>query len=500
MLQVLLLEDSKLDAQILAAELELDAPIALTRVESRAAFTAALDGGPYDIILSDYRVPGFGGDEALVVAREQSPDVPFIFVSGALGEQTAIDLLKRGATDYVLKDHLERLRPSVDRALREAREKTERQRAEQTLREREQTLSTLMSNLPGMAFRRDLERPWRIRFASDGCCALTGYEPSALYDAAQGWERCLHPDDVDRFDREASAAYREGAQLTATYRIRTPAGEERWVWERSAAPGGSTRAGGSVEGFVTDITQQKAAEAEVSRRIEFEQQLIGIVSHDLRNPLNAITLGAARLLKQEGLHEAATRSVRRILASAERAARMIRDLLDFTQARLGGGLPLTPARVDVSALIAQVVEEFEHAHPERVVAQTDREQMLAECDADRIVQALTNLVGNAISYSPPGTPVAVHGHVEGDQVVLAVHNQGDPIPAARLQDLFKPLSRGTQKVDLQTRSIGLGLFIVHSIVRAHGGDVTVHSTAEEGTTFVMRIPQQRERNTRDDHA
>ncbi|MDB4985091.1 MAG: sensor signal transduction histidine kinase [Myxococcaceae bacterium] len=499
MLQVLLLEDSKLDAQIVAAELE-ERRCELTRVESRAAFRAALDSCSYDLILSDYRVPGFGGDEALVVARDQCPDIPFIFVSGALGEETAIDLLKRGATDYVLKDRLERLVPSVDRALREAREKAERQRAEQLLREREQTLSTLMSNLPGMAFRRDLERPWRLRFASRGCHALTGSEPEALYDCEQGWERFMHPLDVARFEEEARSAYAAGVQLTSTYRILTPSGQERWVWERSAAMATPERGSQSVEGFATDITQQKAAEAEVSRRIEFEQQLIGIVSHDLRNPLNAITLGAARLIKQDGLQEATTRSVRRILASAERAARMIRDLLDFTQARLGGGIPLVPQLVDVAELLGQVVEEFEHAHPERKLDLVCSGPLLARCDADRIVQALTNLAGNAITYSAPGTAIGLHGHLAAGDVLLEVHNLGEPIPEERMLELFKPLSRGVKTVDLQTRSIGLGLFIVDSIARAHGGGVTVRSNAEEGTTFVLRIPQQLERNLSDDEA
>jgi signal transduction histidine kinase len=219
---------------------------------------------------------------------------------------------------------------------------------------------------------------------------------------------------------------------------------------------GSLRGHEAVEGFATDITQQKAAEAEVRRRIVFEQQLIGIVSHDLRNPLNAITLGAARLLKQEGLNAAGTQSVRRILGSAERAARMIRDLLDFTQARLGGGIPLSATQVDVAELITQVVEEFEHAHPERKLVPSHAGSMLAVCDPDRIVQALSNLVGNAIAYSNPGSAIDIKGALEGTDVVFEVHNTGDPIPEARMAELFKPLSRGGRKVDLQTRSIGLG--------------------------------------------
>jgi len=491
MLHVLLLEDSKLDAQIIAAHLEEGGlPVELARVESRTTFERALQTGPVDLILSDYNIPGFGGDEALVVARRECPHTPFIFVSGALGEHAAVELLKRGATDYVLKDRLERLVPSVERALRESSEKAERHKAEERLRERERTLSTLMRNLPGMAFRRAYSRPWRIQFASDGCRPLTGYEPSTLYAWDElGWESVMHPDDVARVEEELRAAMAEGRQLTTTYRIRTASGEERWVWERSQVHPALGSDDASVEGFATDITQQKETEAEVRRRIEFEQQLIGIVSHDLRTPLNSITLGAAALLRQEGLNPAGTRSVRRILASAERAARMIRDLLDFTQARLGGGIPVTPRAVSLHALLSQVVEEFEHSHPERKIDLLEASEIEAEWDPDRIMQALTNLIGNAVAYSPRETTVTLRSRLEGAEAVIEVHNLGEPIPESRMASLFKPLSRGAGKVDLQTRSIGLGLYIVHSIARAHDGEVSVRSSAEDGTTFALRLPR-----------
>jgi signal transduction histidine kinase len=273
-----------------------------------------------------------------------------------------------------------------------------------------------------------------------------------------------------------------------SYRIRTREGEVRWLWSRSlprCAPDGTPEC---FEGFATDITQQKTAEEEVRQRIEFEQQLIGIVSHDLRNPLFSITLGASTLLKREGLEERVTTSVRRILASAERAGRMIRDLLDFTQARLGG-IPVARSPLCLHAHAGQVLEELGHLHPERTLELEQVGDTRGEWDPDRMAQVLTNLVGNALKYSSPGTPVRVQARGEGEQVLLEVHNEGEPIPPERLPHLFKPLSRGTAKADLQTRSIGLGLYIVDSIVRAHGGTITVRSTAAEGTRFCVRLPR-----------
>jgi phosphoserine phosphatase RsbU/P len=496
MLHAVLLEDSKIDAQIIAANLE-DAgyQVALTRVETKPAFLEALRAESVDIVLSDYKLPGFGGEEALQLALELRPDVPFIFVSGALGEHTAIELLKRGATDYVLKDHIERLAPSVGRALREASEKIERRRAEERLRDRERTLSTLMSNLPGMAFRRRVEPPFQLEFGSDGCRALTGLDAVTLRERTRGWADVVHEDDRERLAGEIARSLADGTQLTSTYRIRTHNGELRWVWERSVAQRDADGAVGTVEGFVTDITQQRAIEEEMRQRVEFEQQLIGIVSHDLRNPLNSITLGAAALLKQEGLNAAGTRQVRRILASAERAARMIRDLLDFTQARLGGGIPVTPKRVALNALVEQVVEEFEHSHPERRVVIVEASAVDGAWDADRVMQALGNLIGNAVAYSPEDTTVTVRARAEGDHALIEVHNVGEPIPEERLPVLFKPLSRGTHRVAAGSRSIGLGLYIVQSIARAHGGDVDARSSREEGTTFRLKLPFDMERTT-----
>jgi phosphoserine phosphatase RsbU/P len=490
-LRILLLEDSPLDAELMSAELEQsNVAFELRRVDTHAGFNAALSEGQFDIILSDYHVPGFDGIAALAAARLACADVPFLFVSGALGEERAIELLKRGATDYVLKDRLERLVPSVERALSEAREKAERRRAERLLLERERTLSTLMSNLPGMAFRRRLTAPWPFEFASEGCLALTGFPPEALYAGGEAsWASIMHAEDVERFERESSAALTEARQLTITYRIMTRSGQQKWLWERSVAHYDKSRSLCFIEGFVTDISQQKAAEEAAQRSAEFEKQLIGIVSHDLRNPLNTITLGASLLLRREELDDKSTHLVRRIVASAERATRMIRDLLDFTQARLGSGIPIEPKSIDLHAHALQAVEELQHTHPGRMVETLQEGDTFGDWDPDRIHQVIMNLTGNALAYSPPDSVVTVRTRGQSDNVALEVHNFGDCIPPERLPQVFAPLSRGVRAGDLQSRSIGLGLFIVDSIVRAHAGKIVVRSDALTGTTFTVCLPR-----------
>ncbi len=179
----------------------------------------------------------------------------------------------------------------------------------------------------------------------------------------------------------------------------------------------------------------------------------------------------------------------RIQSSAERATRMIRDLLDFTQARLGGGIPVHPGPLDLSTFVPTVVEEVQLSFPEREIRFEHRGDGRGSWDADRLAQVLTNLLNNALRYSPAEAPVSVRVRGEAERLDLEVHNPGPAIPAEVLGRLFQPLQRGTSHDDPGGRSVGLGLFIVQHIVHAHGGTVEVRSTDTEGTTFTIRLPR-----------
>jgi signal transduction histidine kinase/CheY-like chemotaxis protein len=235
--------------------------------------------------------------------------------------------------------------------------------------------------------------------------------------------------------------------------------------------------------------QQQRDQEELRRRTEFEQQLIGIVSHDLRNPLGAITMAAGLLLASPGLSERQLKAAQRIASSCERATRLIRDFLDFTQARLGTGIPLKRRLTDLDDVTRHVVDEVLQAHPERQVQVEPCGGCHGQWDPDRIAQVLTNLVGNALAYSPPGTPVSVKTRTEPGYALLEIHNEGTPISPELLPRLFEPLTRGAPTSGQQSRSIGLGLYIVREIVRGHGGSVDVASAVDTGTTFTVRLPQ-----------
>ncbi|WP_426756631.1 PAS domain-containing sensor histidine kinase [Myxococcus sp. Y35] len=303
-----------------------------------------------------------------------------------------------------------------------------------------------------------------------------------------GWTERIHPEDRERVARDIQTVIEQGASLwTDEYRFLRGDGTWAVIADRGQVVRDAEGRAVRMVGAMQDVTERRATEQEAKRRAEFEQLLIGIVSHDLRNPLSAISMSATAMLRRDGLDERHRKGVSRILSSAERATRMLRDLLDFTQARLGGGIPLQPRRVDLHELTRHVVEEVRLARPERTLELECRGDGHGLWDADRLAQVITNLVNNALNYSPERCAVRVRTHGVRDSVLLTVHNQGGPIDPELRTRLFEPMKRPERKGS--RGGLGLGLFIVKHIVDAHGGTVRVHSTEQDGTTFMVRLPR-----------
>jgi sigma-B regulation protein RsbU (phosphoserine phosphatase) len=239
-----------------------------------------------------------------------------------------------------------------------------------------------------------------------------------------------------------------------------------------------------LEVAIADATR---LEAEAKDRALFAEQMIGIVSHDLRNPLATVAMGAAVLTGSE-LSPSQQRVVSRVARATERANRLIADLLDFTQARLGKGIAVTLAPVDLHELIAEAVDELASISSGRVLRHVRRGEGTCSADGARLVQLVGNLVSNALAYGVQEVPVTVTSTIGAESCSIAVHNGGPPIPEHARAGLFEPMTRGAD-AGAGSRSVGLGLYIVREIAKAHAGRTAVASSADEGTTFTVELPR-----------
>lgn len=228
--------------------------------------------------------------------------------------------------------------------------------------------------------------------------------------------------------------------------------------------------------------EQEARRAAAEDRALFAEQLIGIVSHDLRTPLSTIAFGCEMLLRLANEDPRVDETARRIRRAAARSRRLADDLLDFTRARLSGGIDVTTVPVELHHLIAELLSDLGTMHHPRVLRHVAEGQGSVEADPNRLTQLLGNLVGNAVAYGDPTAPITVRSRITDDGWSLSVHNRGPTIAPALLAKLFLPMVRGDNHSD--SSGVGLGLYIVERIVAAHGGSIEVASDEERGTEFV----------------
>jgi sigma-B regulation protein RsbU (phosphoserine phosphatase) len=463
-----------------------------------------------DAVVLDWHLPGLSGIEVCRYLRgnPSTATLPILLLTGNTRPEDVEEGLLAGANDYVFKpfrpaELLARVhalsRWELQRRRSLADERARRILAEDSLEEVQTSeerarRSELRYQLAARATR-DVIWEWDPRTGevqySPSFETYFGYAQQDVGERIEWWTEQVHPEDRERvLPAFYEAISGKAEDWRGEYRLRRADGTWAHVVNRCQIVRDAEGRAIQVVGALQDVTERKRLEEEARQRTEFERQLIGIVSHDLRNPLNAIILAAGALLKSESLEERHRRNAIRVLTSAERATRLIRDLLDFTQVRQGGGIPLSRRAANLHDLVHTVLDEVQATHPERTFLVEQSGDGTGEWDTDRLAQVITNLLGNAIQYSPSDTPVKVTTRGEVDAAVLEVHNAGAPIPPEVLGRIFEPMERGTRlQMGPTGRSIGLGLFIVRHIVLAHGGRVSVRSMVEEGTTFTVLLPR-----------
>jgi signal transduction histidine kinase len=243
-----------------------------------------------------------------------------------------------------------------------------------------------------------------------------------------------------------------------------------------------------------DQSVAKAVSSYTKRVDQARDMYLAILSHDLRNPLNSIAM-SADLLRHADVSELAAEAsgcASQISTNAQVMGRMIGDLLDYTRTRLGAGMPVSLAPMNLETLCRELFDEFRTAHPNRVIRFRSDGEQIGDWDTDRLRQAISNLLGNAVQHGVEDAAIDLTLTGEPSQVVVVIHNGGPPIPPGELSKIFEPLVRGAGAEHPKRNrpgSIGLGLYIAREVARSHGGRIDVTSTFEAGTAFTMSLPR-----------
>ncbi|MBL8209377.1 MAG: PAS domain S-box protein [Bryobacterales bacterium] len=481
---ILLLEDSLLDAELVTEHLDKSGIThQVRRVETRVDYVRELEQCCPEVILSDFSLPTFDGPSAFALAQEMCPQVPFLFVSGVMGEEVAIDSLKRGATDYVLKSRLERLGPAVKRALRECRERNQRERAEEALQRNEERLRIALDAARLGAWELDLG-------TGDMECSPTCME--TLGAGGEGYlslSRLLarvHPEDRDIVSRRTSQACDDGEACDVEFRIQWHDGTWRWVLLSgrlvSAGQPGQRR----LAGVVRDITQRKQAEVDLANLNRDLEQFIWAASHDLREPLRTVRTFTQLLGRECRTHmqPRCNEYLDYVESGAHRMEKLLHDLLDYSRLR---EVPVPPSAVDLNLVLREVlmlsqvvIEETNtriHAEPLPVV----------QGNATHLTQVLQNLISNAIKYRnsrPPHIEISARRQPDGFwRITVADNGVGfDPKYADYIFGLFKRLQTD------QASGSGLGLAICKRIIEQGGGRVWAESRPGQGSEFHFTVP------------
>ncbi len=495
-LNIVIVEDSADDAALLVHELEESGfDPRWRRVETRDGFASAL-APDVDLICSDFSLPQFSVQGALEILHRSGLDIPFIIVSGTIGEERAVESMRAGATDYVLKDHRHRLGPAVRRALREHRERRERQKAERELRRAHEELRHLLEHSPAVLYTLRLDgRTVVPTLVSANIERILGVPPAAV--DREWWHASLHPEDRDRVLAAVGGAIEAGG-YTLVYRFRHSDGDYRWIEDTTRPIRDPQGTNVALVGAWRDITEQRQLEAQLrqAQKLEAIGTLAGGIAHDFNNILGAI-IGYIELARLEPhVPEDVLDCLNQIFKAAGRAKDLVRNILTFSRQQEQQLMP-----VQLRHVVAEALKLLRAGTPSTIQFETalepDAPSVLA--DPSQIHQIVMNLGTNA-AYAMRGAPGVLAIRLERVLIEPGAPAASRLKPGAYARLTFRDNGCG---MDLETQQrifepffttkppgegTGLGLPTVHGIVRSCGGGIEVFSEPGQGTSFVLHFP------------
>jgi PAS domain S-box-containing protein len=488
------LEDDELHAELLAALLHADGLTCdIKVVDTERDFRLALASPKVDLVISDYGIPSFSGLAALQICRSARADLPFIFVSGTIGEERAIEALKEGATDYVLKERLGRFVPAVRRALAERstheetiRAQREQRDAEERLRRSEAQFRAVAETIPCALFiHHGSNRVYVNRWAE----RLTGQTRDELL-GGPFWD-LFHPEDQREVCNQGLTRPGEPASELREWRIRTKDGQDRWVLV--------SMCGLEFDGYpatlvtAIDVTGRKRAEEALLRQAAALAQteklaamgtLLAGVAHELNNPL-AVAAGHAHLLSRSLEGPAATRALK-ISSATERCARIVKNFLALARQH-----PPERQWVRLNKVVEEAIELVAYSLTSsgvEILSDLPSDLPLLWADPHQLHQVVVNLVTNAHhalrDHSGPRRLAIGVGRHDDRTLCLEIADSGPGIPAAIVSRVFEPFF--TTKA--AGEGTGLGLSVCRGIVEGHGGTIRLHTEPGLGTLFVIELP------------
>ena len=492
-LQILIVEDNPDDAALLQRELSrVGYAGCFEVVDNEAAFAAQLKKSP-DLIFSDYEMPHFSGLRALEILAASGLDIPFIIISGTIGEETAVAAMKTGAADYLMKDRLGRLGPAVANALEKCESRAERRLSVHRLRESEERLRQLIENSSDTIV--VIDEFGIVGFQSPSMERTLGYEPDAMF--GRNVLEIVHLDDQSKVRQSISEALADhGKRLPVEYRIRHRDGS----WRIFQSIGKSMiEAGGRVKIVVNsrDVTESRLLEAKFLRaqRLEAVGTLASGVAHDLNNILTPVLM-VAGLLKETLVKPRDRDLLSMVERSAKRGAAIVSQLLTFSR-----GIEGAKANLQPRYLIKEVGNLIQETFPRNIALVQNIPDDLWDIlvDATQLHQVLLNLCVNARDAMPEGGTITVkaanvdlvaaqiEAHAEvrpGPYLEITVTDSGCGIPTDIINRVFDPFFTTKE----MGKGTGLGLSTVLGIVKSHQGFVTVESQPGNGTSFHIFLP------------
>ncbi len=490
-INVLMVEDSPVDAELVLRQLEKGGfEPTHERVDTAPALASSLERHckekPFDIVMADYNLPQLNALEALRMVRDCCPEIPVIVVSGSIGEETAVQAMKAGVNDYVMKDNLARLVPAVERELYEAQERAKRRKLEQEAHER----ATLLDIANDAIMVRDLQG--HFLYWNKGAERLYGWTLEELRGKTVTEVFGAHPQS-----EEVTKTLLEKGYWTGELRQKTKDGREIVVQSSRTLVRSEDGSPKAVFVVNSDITERKSLEAQFLRaqRMESLGTLASGIAHDLNNVLAPILM-SVDVLKGKVSDEEGARMLEILETSVRRGAELVKQILFFGRGAGGerGVLRLGNILEDVKKLIS---ETFNKNIEVSVASEPNLWPVIG--DKTQLHQVLMNLCVNARDAMPEGGSLSVYAeniyidanyarlHLEarvGPYVVISVSDTGKGIPPEYVGRVFEPFFTTKEA----GKGTGLGLSTAYTIVRSHGGFINVYSEVGKGTRMRVYIP------------